>query len=230
MLPQRFTAPEPFVVRWSNHDRPLDKLGANKSGPISRNDLEVRNLGRREIRIAGFGGQGVVLSGQIVGKAAAVHDGGFATFTQSYGPEARGGACTAEVVVSDEPIDYPYVTNPRVQIILSQAAYAKYGRELPADAITIVDPDLVKLDPDHDPPPLSIPATRMAREMGRVVVANIIMLGFLAATSDLISSEALKASVLSSVPKGTEEFNSKAFGLGHDYGGNPVARSEGNDG
>lgn len=175
-------------------------------------------MDRWELRIAGFGGQGVVLSGSIVGKAASIYDKGFAALTQSYGPEARGGSCTAEVVISDEPIDYPYVTSPQVVIILAQEAYANYGHDLPSGTLVIIDPDLVTPDPSQQPAPLSMPATRMAREMGRVVVANIIMLGFLAAVSDLISTEALQNSVLASVPQGTEEFNLKAFDLGYSYG------------
>ena len=172
----------------------------------------------KEIRIAGFGGQGVVLSGQILGQVAAIYDDGYSTLTQSYGPEARGGSCTAEVLVSDEPIGYPYVQSPDVLILLSQEAYNKYKGDHRSGALMIVDPDLVKIDPSQVPPPLSIPANSMAREMGRVVVANIITLGFLAAVSDLISPEAIKESVLTSVPKGTEEFNSKAFELGYNYG------------
>jgi len=184
----------------------------------------------REIRIAGFGGQGVVLSGQIIGQAASVYDGGFATLTQSYGPEARGGACTAAVVISNEPIGYPYVQNPEVIIILSQEAYTKYGHNPPAESMIIIDPDLVKPDAPQNLAPLSIPATRMAREVGRAVVANIIMLGFLAAVSDLVSYEALKKSVLASVPKGTEEFNIKAFELGYGYGLKHGSQSEATDG
>ncbi len=187
-------------------------------------------MGRREIRIAGFGGQGVVLSGQIVGQAASIYDNGFSTLTRSYGPEARGGACTAEVVISDEPIGYPYVQNPEVLIVLSQEAYSKYGHDLPAETQMIIDPDLVEADLSQNPAPLSIPATRMAREMGRVVVANIITLGFLAAVSDLVSPEPLKNSVLTSVPKGTEELNSRAFELGYDYGLEHGKRSEGTNG
>ena len=173
---------------------------------------------RRELRIAGFGGQGVVLSGSIVGKAASIYDHGFATLTQSYGPEARGGSCTAEVVISGEPIDYPYVTSPQVIIILAQEAYNNHGHRLAPGTQVIIDPDLVKPDPSEIPGLLSIPATRMAREMGRAVVANIIMLGFLAAVSDLVSPKALRKSVQASVPQGTEEFNLKAFDLGYTYG------------
>jgi len=174
---------------------------------------------RKDIRIAGFGGQGVVLSGSIIGKAASIFSEGFAALTQSYGPESRGGSCTAEVVISDEPIDYPYVESPKVQIILSQEAYTKYGRNESPDTLIIVDSDLVKVDPDHEPKPLSIPASRLAREeIGRTVVANIIMLGFLAATSDIVSVEALRNSVLNTIPAGTEEVNTKAFELGYKYG------------
>ena len=173
---------------------------------------------RRELRISGFGGQGVVLSGEIVGKAASIYDNGFATLTQSYGPEARGGSCTAEVVISNEPVSYPYVVSPEVVIILAQEAYHKYAGDLPDGTLVITDPDLVKPGPAHRSRLLSIPATHMAREMGRSVVANIIMLGFLAAVSDLVPGEALRESVLSSVPEGTQEFNLKAFEAGYSYG------------
>jgi 2-oxoglutarate ferredoxin oxidoreductase subunit gamma len=176
-------------------------------------------MDRKEIRIAGFGGQGVVLSGSIVGKAASIYDKGFASLTQSYGPESRGGSCRAEVVIDDVPIEYPYVVNPQVQIILSQDAYNQYGKNAAPDTLVIVDSDLVEVDPYHNPKPLSIPASRMAQELGRVVVANIILLGFLAAKSDIVSYEALKDSILDSIPQGTEDFNMKAFELGYNYGG-----------
>jgi len=175
-------------------------------------------MNRREVRIAGFGGQGVVLSGEILGRAVSIFDKGFATLTQSYGPEARGGSCTAEVVISDEPIDYPYVTSPKVIIMLSQEAYNNNGQNPPAGSLLIIDPDLVKPDPSKKSVLLSIPANRLAKEMGRVVVANIIMLGFLAAVSDLISPKALRDSILASVPEGTGDFNLKAFDLGYTYG------------
>jgi 2-oxoglutarate ferredoxin oxidoreductase subunit gamma len=177
-----------------------------------------QSAARREIRIAGFGGQGVVLSGEIVGKAASIFEKGFATLTQSYGPEARGGSCTAEVVVSREPIDYPRVSSPEVVVILAQEAYGNYGRNAPKGTLVIVDPDLVKTDPAIQPVPLSCPATRMAREMNRPVVANIIMLGFLAAVSDLVSHDALRQAVLDSVPQGTEDLNLSAFDKGYAYG------------
>ena len=187
-------------------------------------------MGRREIRIAGFGGQGVVLSGQILGQAACIHDKEFATMTQSYGPEARGGYCTAEVVISDEPIGYPYVVNPEIVVLLSREAYAKYGHDASEETLMIIDPDMVKPEPGQNSTLLSIPAMQMAKEMGRVVVANVIMLGFLAAVSNLVTAEALLKSILASVPKGTEELNTKAFDLGYKYGLEYERRSESRDG
>jgi len=175
-------------------------------------------MDRKEIRIAGFGGQGIVLSGSILGKAASIYDKIFASLTQSYGPESRGGSCRAEVVIDDVPIEYPYVVNPQTQIILSQEAYTQYGRNAAPNTLVIVDSDLVKVDPDQNPEPLHIPASRMAQELGRAVVANIIVLGFLAAISDIVSYKALKGSILDSIPQGTEDFNMKAFELGYDYG------------
>jgi len=175
-------------------------------------------MSRKEIRIAGFGGQGVVLSGTIIGKAVSIYAKRFATLTQSYGPESRGGSCRAEVVINDVPIEYPYVVTPQVQIALSQEAYTEYGQNAPPSTLVIVDSDLVNVNSSQNPNPLSIPASRMARELGRPVVANIIMLGFLAATSDIVSCEALKKSILDSVPQGTESFNMKAFELGYNYG------------
>jgi 2-oxoglutarate ferredoxin oxidoreductase subunit gamma len=175
-------------------------------------------LGRKEIRIAGFGGQGVVLAGQIVGQAVAVYDKKFATFTQNYGPEARGGSCTAEVVTSEEAIGYPYVVSPNIVVILSQDAYNKYGKGLPEETQLIIDPDLVKPDPADKHEKLTVPANQMARDLGRVVVANIILLGFLAAVSDVVSAEALRQSVVATVPRGTGDFNLKAFEAGYNYG------------
>ncbi len=187
-------------------------------------------MGRRELRIAGFGGQGVVLAGNIVGQAVAVYDKQYAAFTQNYGPEARGGSCTAEVVAFEEPIGYPYLTNPKLVVILSQDAYNKYGKNLPDETQLIVDPDLVKPDPLEKHPYLTIPCNRFAREMGRVVVANIILLGFLAAVSDFVSADSLRKSVLATVPKGTGEFNMKAFELGYKYGIEHGKQSDGSHG
>jgi 2-oxoglutarate ferredoxin oxidoreductase subunit gamma len=172
---------------------------------------------RREIRIAGFGGQGIVLSGSILGKAASLYDSGYAALTQSYGPESRGGSCRAELIVSDEPIEYPYLTHPQIQVLLSQEAYKEFINNGSKDTLVIVDSDLVTIDRSKEPKPLDIPASRMAQELGRPVVANIIMLGFLTATVDIVSRDSLRKAILDTIPAGTEEFNMKAFELGYNY-------------
>jgi 2-oxoglutarate ferredoxin oxidoreductase subunit gamma len=183
-------------------------------------------LSRTEVRLSGAGGQGIVLAGQILGQAVSLYEKEkFATFTQSYGPEARGGSCSAEVVVSDESVGYPYVINPQVLVIMSQEAYNKYTLNLNPKTVVIIDPDLVKPDASKKLKVFSIPATTLAREMGRVVVANIIMLGFLAAVSNVVSPQALKKSILATVPEGTGEFNIKAFTLGYEYGLKQAKRS-----
>lgn len=184
-------------------------------------------MSRQEIRIAGFGGQGIVLSGSIIGKAASIYDNGFAAMTQSYGPESRGGSCRAEVVVSDKPVEYPYLVKPDIQIILSQEAYNEFGRNAPKDTLLIVDSDLVKIPPSQEPKPLSIHADQMAQDLGRPVVANIIMMGFLAASSNIVSAEALKKAVLDSVPPGTEALNMKAFELGYNFSIEQNSKSKG---
>lgn len=160
-----------------------------------------------------------MLAGQILGQAVSLYEKGkFATFTQSYGPEARGGSCSAEVVVSDESVGYPYVISPQVLVIMSQEAYDKYTSNLSPNTLVIIDPDLVKHNASKKLKMFSIPATKLAREMGRVVVANIIMLGFLVAVSGVVSPQALMKSILATVPEGTGEFNIKAFTLGYEYG------------
>jgi 2-oxoglutarate ferredoxin oxidoreductase subunit gamma len=169
--------------------------------------------------LSGAGGQGIVLAGQILGQAVSLYEKGkSATFTQSYGPEARGGSCSAEVVISADSVGYPYVISPDVLVIMSQEAYNKYTQNLGPETQIIIDEDLIKPDSANNLKILSIPATRLAREMGRVVVANIIMLGFVAAVSDVVSEKALRESILATVPAGTGEFNMKAFTVGYEYG------------
>ena len=178
-------------------------------------------MNRLEIRLSGFGGQGIIRSGEIVGKAASLYDGRFATFTQSYGPESRGGACAAQVAIADDPVElsYPHVIDPSVLIIMSQGGYNKYVHEFRRDGLLIVDEDLVALDQAAEGlQVLSIPATRLAEGLGRRIVANVVMLGFVAAVTDIATAEGLKKAVLDSVPKGTEELNEKAFDTGYQYG------------
>jgi 2-oxoglutarate ferredoxin oxidoreductase subunit gamma len=182
-------------------------------------------MSRMEIRLSGFGGQGIIKMGYIIGEAVAIHDGKNATFTQSYGPESRGGACAAQVVISDETISYPHVIDPTILVVMSQGAYSKYVPGFRKDGLLIVDKDLVETDEAAGGLRiLSIPATRLAEELGRKMVANVVMLGFLTVVSDLASVEAMKKAVLSSVPKGTEELNLKAFERGCEYGQQVAAK------
>lgn len=174
---------------------------------------------KREIRLAGFGGQGIILAGHILGKAASIYEKKNAVFTQSYGPEARGGSCSADVVVSNGPIHYPKVSQPDVLVVMSQGALATYGDTIKEGGILIIDEDLVTPGKVHETVVLrKVPATRIAEGMGRRIVANIVMLGGLTAIASLVSYESMKESVVSSIPPGTEEFNLTAFNNGYDYG------------
>ncbi len=171
---------------------------------------------KHKIIVTGFGGQGIVLAGKILGQAAALGDDKESTLVQSYGPESRGGACCAQVIISNEIIQYPYITSPDVLICMSQAAYDKYKDSLKPDGILLTDKSLVTPNGDRDF--YSIPSTKMAEEIGRKMMANIIMLGFATAIAGLTSKPAMEDAVTSSVPKGTEEKNIKAFTRGYEYG------------
>lgn len=170
----------------------------------------------KQIIITGFGGQGVVLAGRILGKSAAIADKRESTLVQSYGPESRGGACSAQVTISDDEIYYPYILNPDILVCLSQSGYEKYCDQLKPEGILIVDQDLVK--PNDDPASyFAVPCTRFAEEMGVKMMANIIMIGFVTAITQVVSLEAARNTVVASVPKGTEEKNLKAFERGWQF-------------
>ncbi|MCL5126400.1 MAG: 2-oxoacid:ferredoxin oxidoreductase subunit gamma [Deltaproteobacteria bacterium] len=174
---------------------------------------------KQEIRMAGFGGQGIILSGHILGKAASLHERKNAVFTQSYGPEARGGSCSADVIISEETIHYPKVEQPDVLVLMSQGAWGTYGRVIREGGILILDEDLVKID--KDPSKLTVyrvPATRIAESLGRRIVANIVMLGAVTALGKVITYDSMKKAVLDSIPRGTEDFNLSAFDQGFEYG------------
>ena len=172
---------------------------------------------KKEIIITGFGGQGIIMAGRILGKSAALGDRKESVFTQSYGPESRGGACSAQVIISDKTIYYPYVRRPDILICMSQAGYEKFVGQMTQETILLIEQDLVR--PNLTECNLfSIPATRMAEELGRKMMANIIMLGFCIAITKVVSIDAALASVAASVPNGTEEVNIRAFKKGFDYG------------
>lgn len=172
-----------------------------------------------EIRITGFGGQGIILCGYIIGKAASIFNNQHATLTQSFGPEARGSACSAQVVVSDSRVLYPYVTAPQILIALSRDGYKTHKDNITDDCIIVYDNDMVQ--PEKHGPKVKvygIPAIRFAEQLGRKIVLNIVMLGFFGAVTELIPKDALRKAVESSVPSGTEELNLKAFDKGYEYG------------
>ena len=170
---------------------------------------------RTEIRISGFGGQGVVLAGYILGKALALYEGLQAVMTQSYGPEARGGASSANVVLSDQDIAYPFVQNADILVALSQEAYTKFRPQAREDAKVLIDEDLVT--PFDGDSVYAIPATRLAEELGLRIVANMIMLGFFTAVTGLVRRESMEKALESSVKPKTVSLNSQAFALGFDY-------------
>ena len=180
-------------------------------------------MAKTDIKIGGFGGQGVILTGYIIGKAASIFDKQNSTMTQSFGPEARGSACSSQVIISDQAIKYPYVKSPQVMIVMSQEAFTKFSPQLHPEGMILIEEDLV--DPEGLPDSVKlfkIPATRIAEELGRKIVLNIVMVGFFAAVTGLIGKEAMRKAVETSVPTGTEELNLKAFDHGLDWGAKQV--------
>lgn len=184
----------------------------------SKTSTAKKGAFHKEILLTGFGGQGIVLAGLILGKTASLGDKKESTLTQSYGPEARGGACSAQVIISDGTIHYPYVRHPDVLVCLSQGGYDKYAAMLKEGGQLLVDQDLVRSVKAENCDYFAIPATRFAEEMGRKMMANIVMLGFFTAVSATVSVESARNTVEKSVPKGTEQMNLKAFNKGYEFG------------
>jgi 2-oxoglutarate ferredoxin oxidoreductase subunit gamma len=169
----------------------------------------------KRIIITGFGGQGIILAGRIVGKSAALGDKLESSLVQSYGPESRGGACSVQVTIADSQIYYPYINSPDILVCMSQAGYDKYREQLRKETVLIVDQDLVK--PTKNSDFFAIPATRFAEEMGLKMMANIIMIGFFAGITEAVSMESAKETVTQSVPIKTVGINLKAFERGWEY-------------
>ena len=174
-------------------------------------------MSRTEIRITGFGGQGVVLSGFIIGRASAINAGKHATMIQSFGPEARGAACSATVAISDTEVLYPYIHRPDIFVVMSGEGYAKYHEELKDDGVLVYEKDLVHPDAKDGQSAFGVPSTRIAESLGRAIVQNIVMLGFFAGVTEIVPREAMREAVKASVPAGTEELNLKAFDAGLAY-------------
>src|SRR5436305_6380089 len=179
-----------------------------------------------EIRIAGFGGQGVILAAAVIGKACAIFEGHYATMTQSFGPEARGGSSSAQVILSTEPILYPYVTQPDILDVMSQAAYTVFAPQLKPGGILITEQELVRVDQmPAGVRAFGVPATRLAEELGRKVVLNIVMVGFFGAVTQILDREALRQAVADSVPPAMQKLNLDAFDKGFAYGAELIERA-----
>lgn len=170
---------------------------------------------RTEIRISGFGGQGVALAGFILGKALTIYSDFEAVMTQSYGPEARGGASSVNLVVSNEAIDYPFVQHPDILVALSQEGYSTFRASAKNEALIITEKDLVI--PEDGDIPYCIPATHLAEELGRRVVTNIVMLGYFTAVSGLLPREAVEQAISNSVKPKTVQLNLQAFNVGFTH-------------
>jgi 2-oxoglutarate ferredoxin oxidoreductase subunit gamma len=175
---------------------------------------------RYEIRVAGSGGQGVILAAVIIGQAAALMEEGLNSVqTQAYGPEARGGASKSEVVIARGEIDYPKATKPDLQAILTQKACDEYARDAARGGTIILDDFFVHTDPDVDAEIFRLPIVKTARDvLGREIVTNMVTLGAIARVLEiegLVHPESVRRTILASVPKGSEELNSKAFDEGY---------------
>jgi 2-oxoglutarate ferredoxin oxidoreductase subunit gamma len=181
-----------------------------------------------ELRLTGFGGQGVIRFGYLLGKAASIYDGKQATMTQSFGPEARGSACSSQVVISDDRVLYPYVTVPHIVVAMSQEGFAKHAENIREGGTLVIDEDLVKPERTKKGVELfAIPSTRFAEEMGAKIVANIVMFGFFTAVTDLIKPESAKKAIESSFREKLIDLNLKAFERGYQYGKEQLAQKAG---
>lgn len=176
---------------------------------------------KKEIRICGFGGQGVILAGFIIGKAASVFMDYNAVQSQSYGPEARGGAARSEIIISDEKIGYPRPLGVDCFVAMSQESFDTYRVDVTDDTVIIVDPELVKKH-NIGKPLYKINAQKIAEELGNKIVTNIVMVGAFTSIFGLLKSDAVKESVIDSVPKRFTELNIRAFERGLEAGKNAV--------
>lgn len=177
--------------------------------------MTAANGSSTEIRLGGIGGQGIALAGSLLGKAAALYDGKEAVFTQTHGPEARGGASRADIIIDDKPVAYPFVTRPHILAVLFQEAYEKFRPQLLPDGLLIVEDALITVRPD-DTDAVRLPAIRMAEELGNKLVANIVMLGYLIGATGVVSRDAMEQAIRETVRKQHLEIDLKALEAGID--------------
>ena len=170
---------------------------------------------RYEVRLSGSGGQGLILAGKILAEAAALYENKNATQSQSYGPEARGGASRSEVIISDGDIDFPKATALDILLCLTQEACDKYVQDLKADGLLIADSKFVKSMPNGSYRVIGAPISEMAEcTIGKPVVANMVALGYIVGATQLVSSASAERAISARVPRGSEELNLRAFRLG----------------
>lgn len=174
-------------------------------------------MAKTEFRITGLGGQGSVLLGYILGRAYSINADHHATMIQSFGPEARGSACSATLVLSEDEVLYPYIRRPDYFVIMSGEGYDKYKDELAEDGALIYESDLVTPDPAKKQKAYGVPSTRIAEEIGRVIVQNIVMLGFMTGVTGVVEPDLMREAVAESVPEGTEKLNLQAFDAGYEF-------------
>jgi len=172
---------------------------------------------RYEIRFSGAGGQGLILAGVIMAEAASIYQGIQAVQSQSYGPEARGGASKSEVIISDNVIDYPKVTQCDALLALTQEACDKYSHDLKEGGVLLIDSDLVLREPEGNFKVTKFNITNTAKnEIGREIVTNIVALGAMVALTGVVSKENAEKAVLARVPEAFLELNKKAFNVGYE--------------
>jgi 2-oxoglutarate ferredoxin oxidoreductase subunit gamma len=188
------------------------------------------NMSPVEIQMAGLGGQGVVLAGMTIGRGLALYEGYHVSLTQSFGPEARGSACSVQLIASPKPVLYPYLSQPDILVTFSQEAYRRFAPRLRPGGILILEEELVRPDRASHPEVarlFRVPATRLAEELGRKMIMNMVLVGFFTATTGLLSAEAARRAVSESVPRGTEALNLAAFEKGYSFGASLLAKAPG---
>jgi 2-oxoglutarate ferredoxin oxidoreductase subunit gamma len=174
-------------------------------------------MARYELRFSGAGGQGLITAGIIMAKAASIYEGRQAVQSQSYGPEARGGASKSEVIISDTIIDYPKITKCDALLAMTQEACTKYSTDLKEGGVLLYDSDLVTKLPDGNFKKVGFNIINTAKnDVGREIVANIVALGAMVALTGQVSRENAEKAVLSSVPEAFIELNRKAFNMGFE--------------
>jgi 2-oxoglutarate ferredoxin oxidoreductase subunit gamma len=174
-------------------------------------------MSRYELRFSGAGGQGLITAGIIMAKAASIYEGKEAVQSQSYGPEARGGASKSEVIISDTVIDYPKVTKCDALLAMTQEACSKYSDDLKEGGVLLYDSDLVTKLPEGQFKKIGFNIINTAKnDVGREIVANIVALGAMVALTGQVTRENAEKAVLSSVPEAFLDLNKKAFNMGFD--------------